>query len=70
MSGKFGMTTEWVCRSICGNKTSSHIRTDTELKNFSLYCPKCKQEIIINAKELQITVVKGIRVKFRQNNYC
>ncbi|OUP65361.1 conjugal transfer protein [Pseudoflavonifractor sp. An176] len=34
------------------------IRENTELKNFPLYCPKCKQETLINAKELHITVIK------------
>ena len=31
---------------------------DTELKNFPLYCPKCKRETLIEVKELQITVIK------------
>ena len=31
---------------------------DTELKNFPLYCPKCKQETLIKAKNLQIKVIK------------
>ena len=43
---------------ICGNKTRDKIREDTELKNFPLYCPKCKQESLIDAKNLQITVIK------------
>lgn len=30
---------------------------DTELKNFPLYCPKCRQESLIDAKDLQITVI-------------
>lgn len=52
--------TEWVRCPICGNKTRTMIRKDTELRNFPLYCPKCKQESLINAKDLQVTVVKGI----------
>lgn len=43
---------------ICGNKTRVQIRIDTELKNFPLYCPKCKQETLIDAKELEIIVIK------------
>ena len=31
---------------------------DTVLKNYPLYCPKCKQDTLINAKELYITVIK------------
>ncbi len=41
--------TEWVRCPICGNKTRLQIRADTELKNFPLYCPKCRQESIIKA---------------------
>lgn len=32
--------------------------TDTKLINFPLYCPKCKQENLINASKLKITVIK------------
>lgn len=49
---------EWVLCPICNNKTRLQIRKDTELKNFPLYCPKCKQESLIDAKELHITVIK------------
>lgn len=50
---------EWVRCPICGNKTRTMIRKDTELINFPLYCPKCKQESLISAKNLQVMVVKG-----------
>ena len=49
--------TEWIRCPICGNKTRLQIRTDTELKNFPLYCPKCKQETLIKAENLQIAVI-------------
>lgn len=52
------MNSEWIMCPICGNKTRDKIREDTELKNFPLYCPKCKQESLIDAKNLQITVIK------------
>ncbi len=55
--------TEWVHCPVCGNKTRLQIRADTELKNFPLYCPKCKQESLIDAKNLRIMVIKGCRVK-------
>ena len=41
----------------CGGKTRDKIRTDTELKNFSLFCPKCKLHYLIDAKNLEITFV-------------
>ena len=44
-------TAEWILCPVCGSKTRLQIRGDTELKNFPLYCPKCKQETLINAKE-------------------
>ncbi len=49
---------KWILCPTCGSKTRLQIREDTELKNFPLYCPKCKQETLIEAKELQITVIK------------
>ncbi|MCD8026742.1 MAG: cysteine-rich KTR domain-containing protein [Clostridiales bacterium] len=41
---------------VCGNKTHTMIREDTELKNFPLYCPKCKKETIINVRDMEITL--------------
>lgn len=38
------LKTEWVLCPVCGNKTRNWIREDTELKNYPLFCPKCKQE--------------------------
>ncbi|MEY8433620.1 cysteine-rich KTR domain-containing protein [Lachnospiraceae bacterium 48-42] len=49
--------TEWVHCSVCGNKTRNQIREDTVLLNFPLYCPKCKQEMLIEAKYLKVTVI-------------
>lgn len=34
-----------------GGKTRLKLRKDTELKNFLLFCPKCKQETLVNVKE-------------------
>lgn len=45
--------TEWVHCPVCGNKTRNQIREDTGLLNFPLYCPKCKQEMLIVAIEKQ-----------------
>lgn len=50
--------TEWILCPVCGSKTRLQIRLDTELKNFPLYCPKCKQETLINVKQLNTTVIK------------
>ncbi|PKM94612.1 MAG: conjugal transfer protein [Firmicutes bacterium HGW-Firmicutes-1] len=49
---------EWLLCPVCGNKTRVKIREDTVLKNFPLFCPKCKQEKIINVKQLNISVIE------------
>ncbi|MBD5543485.1 MAG: conjugal transfer protein [Lachnospiraceae bacterium] len=49
---------EWIRCPSCNSKTRDRIREDTVLKNYPLYCPKCKQETLIEAKNLQITVTK------------
>lgn len=54
---------EWVRCPVCGSKTRLQIRADTELKNFPLYCPKCRQESFIDAKDLQVTVINGFGAK-------
>lgn len=44
---------------VCGRKTRLRVEGKTELKNFPLFCPKCKQERVIDLREGQITVQKG-----------
>ncbi len=48
---------EWIRCPVCGSKTRDKIRKDTILKNFPLFCPKCKHENLIDVKNLQITVI-------------
>nr|WP_208459672.1 cysteine-rich KTR domain-containing protein [Clostridium botulinum] len=54
---------KWLLCPVCGNKTHQRIREDTELKNFPLYCPKCKQETLIKIQQLNILVIKEPGVK-------
>jgi len=49
---------EWIMCPICKNKTRLKIREDTIMKNFPLYCPKCKKESLIEVKNMQIKVIK------------
>lgn len=53
------INSEWVRCPVCGNKTRTRIRKDTELINFPLYCPKCKQETLINVKNMKISLLNG-----------
>lgn len=48
----------WILCPTCGSKTLDKIREDTVLKNFPLYCPKCKQESLIEVENLNIVVIK------------
>ena len=41
-------TEKWLLCPVCKNKTRVRLRENTELKNFPLYCPKCRQETLIN----------------------
>ena len=55
----------WILCPVCGNKARLQIWIDIELKNFPLYCPKCRQESLIDAKELQVTVIKRLEAKMQ-----
>ena len=41
------------------NKTRDKVREDTILKNFPLFCPKCKSECLIDLEQFHITVIKA-----------
>ena len=48
---------DWIHCPICNSKTRNKIREDTVLKNYPLYCPKCKQETLIEVTNMEITVI-------------
>ena len=52
------MESQWIICPICKNKTRLKIRRDTVLKNYPLFCPKCKQESLIDAEAMKVSVVK------------
>ena len=49
---------KWILCPACGGKTRNRIREDTLLLNYPLYCPKCKQETLIAAKDLRIIDIR------------
>lgn len=49
-------TTKWILCPMCGRKTHNKIRENTEMKNFPLYCPKCKKETFVNVKHFMVSV--------------
>lgn len=55
--------TEWLLCPICQNKTRNKIWADTEVKNFPLYCPKCKNESLVNVQDFQVEVIQSKRIQ-------
>lgn len=51
---------EWIYFPVCCNKICDKIRDDTILRDYPLYCPKCKQETLIEISNLEITVIKEL----------
>ena len=49
---------KWLLCPVCQNKTRLKLREDTILVNFPLYCPKCKQETLINVKQMNMSIIK------------
>jgi Zn finger protein HypA/HybF involved in hydrogenase expression len=49
---------KWIICPVCGGKTHDKIREDTELIHFPLFCPKCKQESLINVRQQNMSVIK------------
>lgn len=51
--------TEWIRCPVCANKTRDRIREDTVLKNYPLYCPKCKRETLVEVMNLVVMPIKS-----------
>ena len=58
----------WLLCPVCGNKTRLKVRQDTELINFPLYCPKCRQETLVNVKNTQLSVIRLNNLIFKEDN--
>ncbi len=49
--------TDWIRCPACGSKTRDKIREDTILRNYPLYCPKCRKETLVNITEFQMIII-------------
>mgnify|MGYP000261369657 CR=1 FL=1 len=58
---------KWVLCPICNNKTRIKVRPDTVLENFPLFCPKCKQETIINVTGQNVVTIRSPEVNNKLN---
>lgn len=48
---------KWVLCPRCGAKTRLRLLQRTELREFPLFCPKCKRETIINAHNYKVEII-------------
>ena len=48
---------KWVLCPICGAKTRLRLLQRTVLRDFPLFCPKCKRESLVNAQNFQIEII-------------
>ena len=49
---------KWIFCPICGGKTRLQLLETTELKDFPLFCPKCKREMLIRAVNYKVQVIR------------
>ena len=48
---------EWLLCPECGSKTRIKMRSDTQLINFPLFCPKCRKETLIHVEKFHVSVI-------------
>lgn len=48
------MTEKFVLCPICGGKTRTKIRPDTEAKNLIVFCSKCKNESVVDIRSGEV----------------
>ncbi|AWC27410.1 cysteine-rich KTR domain-containing protein [Bacillus cytotoxicus] len=49
---------QWIFCPVCHNKTRIKIRENTMIRYLPLYCPKCKQESLINIEKFNMSIIK------------
>ncbi len=62
------LSESWILCPICNSRTRVKINEDTELKNFPLFCPKCKKETLIEVKQLKVRVITEPDARRRADN--
>ena len=45
----------WATCPLCRRQTKLKLRPDTRIENFPFFCPKCKREVLIDARGTRIT---------------
>ena len=44
----------WIHCPICKCKTRTKVRPDTILRNFPIFCPKCKNECLVDVEKMNV----------------
>lgn len=44
-----------LCCPVCGKKTRVMVTVDTVIKRLPLYCPKCKNETIVDVQSARLS---------------
>ena len=50
--------TQWIICPKCGEKTKVKLQKSTIMKNFLLYCHRCKKEFTVDVQNFIVTVVE------------
>ena len=51
--------TQWIACPKCGEKTKVKLQESTVMKNFLLYCHRCKKEFTVDVQNFIVTVIKN-----------
>ena len=51
--------TKWIICPKCGEKTKVKLQESTIMKNFLLYCHRCKKEFTVDVQNFIVTVIKN-----------
>lgn len=48
----------WIHCPLCHSKTRTKVYEDTVLVKYPLYCPKCKEELLVDVVKLKMVLSK------------
>ena len=52
---------KWVFCPLCNGKTRLQIIETTKMKDFPLFCPKCKKEMLIKVNHYEVKMILKIK---------
>lgn len=58
---------EWIRCPVCGSKTRNRMRKDTVMQNYPLFCPKCRQETLIEIRDMRLKIVREPDAKIQKS---